>query len=85
METRKFKTFISGAFVDNDYVLGRITGVMDLICKENPIDNSIFIGYGLDKTSTCVILVTKTTQKRYDKFIEIVKAWYPQLHFLADA
>lgn len=81
MEIRKFKTFISGAFVDNDYVLGRITGVMDLICKENPIDN---IGYGLDKTSTYVILVTRTTQKRYDKFIEIVKAWYPKLHFLAD-
>lgn len=81
METRKFTTLISGKFVDNDYVLGRIIGAMDVICKENPIDRH---SYGMAKTSTCVILVTKTTQKRYDKFIKIVKAWYPKLRFLAD-
>lgn len=81
MERRIYVTLVDGDI--SRYVLGRITGMLTAICKEDPTSNA---GYGIYKVgdypaamseNTYYGLVEKTTEEEYAKFKAIVEALYP--------
>ena len=75
METRIYKTKITGELIKRDFVRGRISGVMDVICKDDPMERrSYAIGTTTKKdvitNEEYVISVTYTTKtdpERYKK------------------
>lgn len=78
MEKKIFRTILGGKFIDREFVIGRISGVMEVICHDDPKQiNSFCIRQRADH----IVLTTETTQDKYDKFLEIVKAWYPETNF----
>lgn len=81
MERRIYVTLVDGEV--SRYVLGRITGMLTAICKEDPTSNAGYSIYGYSASSndldghTCYGLVEKTTEEEYSKFRAIVEALYP--------
>lgn len=81
MERRIYVTLVDGDI--SRYVLGRITGMLTAICKEDPTSNA---GYGIYKVgeysegmrreNTHYGLIEKTTEEEYAKFKAIVEALY---------
>ena len=84
METRIYRTRINGD--RNDWVLGRIVGAMDIICKDTPEENEGYAAYSIVEyddegnfVRTChTTIAVNTDQERYDRFMDLVKAWYPK-------
>lgn len=78
MENKIFKTLIKAdhKLGGNQYIEGRISGLMEAICHENPGKDIL---YGKGKNELGMIHMTKTSEERYDKFIEIVEQEYPGL------
>lgn len=78
MEIREFNTFVKKGvkpcFDDNDYVLGRISGMMDAIC--NPENEPAFATYHIPEGTG---LTVECTQEQYDKFTKMVEKNYPGL------
>lgn len=81
MERRIYVTLVDGEV--SRYVLGRITGMLTAICKEDPASNA---GYGIYKVGeysdgvkehSHYGLIEKTTEEEYAKFKAIVEALYP--------
>lgn len=81
MERRIYVTLVDGEV--SRYVLGRITGMLTAICKEDPTSNA---GYGIYKVGeysdgvkghSLYGLIEKTTEEEYAKFKAIVEALYP--------
>ena len=81
MERRIYVTLVDGEI--SKYVLGRITGMLTAICKEDPTSNA---GYGIYKVGeysdgvkehSYYSLIEKTTEEEYSKFKAIVEALYP--------
>lgn len=85
METKVYRTKVSGSLITENYVMGRISGVMDAICNEDPTNMLAYASYNIVETNeetkeeaiVAFILTTKTTSDRYERFLAIVKAWYP--------
>lgn len=84
METRIYRTRINGD--RNDWVLGRIVGAMDIICKDTPEENEGYAAYSIVEyddndnfVRTChTTIAVKTDQERYDRFVALIKAWFPK-------
>lgn len=70
-------------FGENEYVRGRISGIQSLICvKGFPFKVMNKCGHAVAtiyKEGVGHILTVRTTQKKYDKFKEVVEKLYPDL------
>lgn len=79
METRKIKTLVKHDHTlgKDNYVLGRIVGAMAVLCKEDPAMGLEF-GRGRCKNGDNII-VTETTNKKYELFTSVIESWYPGL------
>lgn len=76
MKNGIFKTFIKGdhkVYGENDYVVGRISGISLMICGEPCAPNDFF-----DETKDYVIH-HNCSLKRYKTFKKIVEEHYPGL------
>lgn len=84
METRIYRTRINGDV--SDWARGRIAGAMDLICKDTPEENKGYSAFSIveydddDKfvQTCCTQLAVDTDQERYDRFVALIKAWFPK-------
>lgn len=82
MEKRIYKTKVDMEKANN-YILGRITGIMQMVCEEDPLDPHMFsmmeakrtYDDGSSKVVT-VFLTTETTEERYNQFKKIVESGY---------
>ena len=77
---RKYLTKISGDY--NDYILGRITGIMYCICDR---PNNPEVPHGLRRRTNrvtgaeCYILTTHCTEEQYIEFTDIVYEMFHEL------
>ena len=78
MEKRKFYTLIKAdhKLGKDSYVKGRISGLMEALCNENPGKDILF---GRGGTELGEIHTVETTNERYKKFVEVVELEYPNL------
>lgn len=60
-------------FGDNQYVLGRISGMLYAICNDD------YLCWGHCKNNAGYILITECTPERYEIFKEKVEEQYPDL------
>lgn len=60
----------------NLYVRGRVHGLMEAICYENPGKDIL---QGMGEVKAGFAFITVTTKERYDKFSEIIELEYPGL------
>lgn len=89
MEKKIYQTKITGKFVTNDYVLGRISGIMFAICSDDLMIRRGFESYSIveingETNETDVIshvMRVETAKDRYEKFKEIVEVQYPECKF----
>lgn len=87
MEKKLYTTIVKGD-ITNQYILGRISAAMALICKDDVTETK---GCALQSLMTIDseqgeivvgwIYRVETTQDRYDRFLEVVRAWYPKWTF----
>lgn len=74
---RKFKTLIQkrdrAVSSGNDYVVGRIHGLMSVICRSGDRD------YAIRRNGKGVMLTTLATEEEYDEFKKVVEGYYPEL------
>lgn len=88
MATRIYRTKVSNENGIRPYVLGRISGIMDAICRLD-LDSR---GYAIATTEQvddagriireCAsILTVETDAERYETFKSMVSAWYPFIKF----
>lgn len=81
MERRIYVTLVDGEV--SRFVLGRITGMLTAICKEDPTSNAGYSIYRYSASSydwdgqICYGLIERTTEEEYSKFKAIVEALYP--------
>ena len=77
---RKYLTKISGDY--NDYILGRITGIMYCIC-DRPNNPEVVQGLRHRTNSItgveCYILTTYCTEEQYQEFVDIVYEQFREL------
>jgi hypothetical protein len=79
MEKRLIKTLVKGdhKLGKDTYVLGRIVGAMAVMCKEDPA-MGLELGRGYCKNGDRII-VTETTDEKYETFIRVIESWYTGL------
>ena len=75
MEKKRFRTLVKWEG-RNDYIKGRISGMMFVICDGVDEDSK---HYGMQRTELGSILTTKCTDEQYQEFIKFVEASYPGL------
>lgn len=76
MEGNLYRTLLKNEskFGANDYVRGRISGIMAVICGEEPKR-----GYAHFGCEDGIVLTTKCTALQYQKFSDLVEDIYPGL------
>ena len=87
MEKKLYTTIVRGD-IQNKYILGRISAAMEVICKDDLTERK---GYAhgslvtIDDTDgeevVGWIYRVETTQDQYDRFLEVVRTWYPNWTF----
>lgn len=76
-----FKTLVKAdhKFGDNEFVLGRITGFMELLANGSR-NIGVGLAYGLiHRTKDGCVLYTKCTPDQYVEFTKLVNKRYPEL------
>lgn len=89
MEKKIYQTKITGKFVTNNYVLGRISGIMAAICSDDLMTRRGYASYSIieineetkEETIVSHTIRVETTAERYERFKEIVEAQYPECKF----
>ena len=78
MTKRRIKTLVKydHALGKNEYVFGRISGVMAVMCKDDPVNGLEFVRERCDIGD---ILTTDTTDEKYEAFTNVIKNWYAGL------
>lgn len=94
MEKQVYKTLLNNEhkFADNNYVIGRIFGIAEIICdlyggtkqyvdeEGNVHDVMLYRGGWIDNTKKGIMhLQTECTAEQYEKFKAYVENWYPDL------
>lgn len=73
-ETYKTLILANHKFGKNEYVHGRVSGIMDMTCC-----NKINEDYAIIENEVGIILTVKTTEERYDQFCDTIEKLYPGL------
>ena len=83
---RKFKTLIQkkdrAVSSGNDYVVGRIHGMMSVICRSGNRDYANALSHSyctIRRDRNGVTLTTLATEEEYDEFKKVVEGYYPEL------
>lgn len=87
MEKKVYATTVRGD-IQNQYILGRISAAMQVICTDDLTERTGYSHGSLvtvddmdGETVVGWIFRVETTQDRYDRFLEVVRAWYPNFDF----
>ena len=90
MEMRTYRTRIYGDV--SNWAFGRIARAMDMICKDPREVNKGYSAYStvwyddLDMFTKIWFtqLAVFTDQERYDRFVDLIKNWFPNLNIEFD-
>lgn len=87
MEKKVYATIVKGD-IKNQYILGRISAAMQVICEDDLTERKGYAHSSLvtiDNTYGEIVVGwifrVETTKDRYDRFLEVVRAWYPNWNF----
>ena len=77
MEMRQIRTLVKAdhKLGGNQFVLGRISGAMAAMCKEEPTS----LEFGIGACDQGAILTTETTDAKYKNFTNAIENWFPGL------
>lgn len=76
-----------------DYIKGRISAAMSLICRNVEGSNTNYSSYDIIEVddrgdyvrTVSTTFTVKTDQEHYDEFVRLMHDWYPMIKFVFDS